>query len=225
MNIEDTATKRAWYRCHRPEEYAADAAKWLAGEIRVPYLFVSPFVPLVKSMLGNWEPAAEEFTVYYSLPGGTQKLRTFFNITNYSNNKIYGTMESILRRLGVGAEKLKRNPEVDFAWVLLGGVLGDYACRAGISSDSIRKLLDFRLVNSDYLTATTWHTEHVEIVNLATAKVDTLSLPADDIRKVVDWSVRYHENACGTCSMELSESCEQYEELNRLSVKYRDIVC
>mgnify|MGYP001081754672 CR=1 FL=1 len=40
--------------------------------------------------------------------------------------------------------------------VLLGGVLNDYAGKAGVSRASTNALLEFRLRNSDYRTATTW---------------------------------------------------------------------
>jgi len=126
---------RVWRRTHRPEEYASDALSWLATEAGLPPTLALPLRPLAVAILSKWEPAAEETSALLSSEKG-RAFRTFFSITNYSDKAVYSLMEKILRILGIGANKIKSNQDTEFAWVLLGGVLSDYACRAGVSRNN-----------------------------------------------------------------------------------------
>ena len=224
MADEKLQPERVWRRVHRPEEYAGAAARWLAAEIGVPRQVLAPFVPLVKSALSRWEPAAEEVSVLVTDPDGGRVFRTFFSITSYSSHAVYGMAERVLRRLGAGRSRLERDPDTEFAWILIGGVLNDYAGRAGLCEDSTCRLLEFRLRNSDYLTATTWFGNCVEIANLETGRVERLELPELEIRKVVDWSVGYHERRAQRTTRRLEPGKPGYEDYLELAAAYRRVV-
>lgn len=214
-------TVKVWRRAHRPEVYAADAARWMAGETGVPYFALSLFVPLVRTMLSSWEPAADEVSALSESADGTRLLRTFFRITNYSNRAVYGMMEKILKKIGVGKSAMEKRPGTDFAWVLLGGVLNEYGAKAGLCEGSICELLEFRLRNSDYFTATTWYADRVEIANLGTRRVESLELPPGEISKVIDWSVDYHERRRGRGTKRLAPEHPEFNEYLELEVLYK----
>jgi hypothetical protein len=185
---------RVWKKTHRPEEYASDALSWLASESGLPRSLTLPFRPIATAMLSKWEPAADEISALLSSDNG-RVFRTFFSITNYSNKAVYSLMEKMLRMLGIGTKKIESDQDIEFAWILLGGVLADYARRAGVSPETTDVLLDFRLSNSDYLTATTWFHDRVTITNLRTGRNDSLEIPAKDIDLIVDYSIMRHD--CG----------------------------
>lgn len=222
MKTNESEPTRVWRRIHRPEDYAADAARFVAREIRLPFIFIKPFVPIARRILAGWEDAAVETTALYETPGGKRTLRTFFQITDYSNDAIYGMIEKILKRMGVGAG-FSRNDETDFAWVLLGGVLSDYAESAGICRRTARRLNDFRFPLSDYFTATTWEPECVEIANLRTGRVETMCVPACDIDKIVDWAVCFEERISGCKSQNIEPGTAGYEEFMCLDAKYHEM--
>jgi hypothetical protein len=223
VESEKTCAEAVWKRIHSPEEYASDAAKWMAGEMGLPFIVVSPFVPLIKSIFSRWEPAAEEYSALVHDAGGAPIFRTFFKITNYSNHAVYEMMEGVLKRIGVGRSSLKKKPEIDFKWVLLGGVLGEYGVKAGLCEDSICKLLDFRLRNSDYFTATTWFAERVEIANLISESVESLELPPNEIKRVVDWSINFHKTCCGRSTTAVTSGCADYRRYMDLDGIYRGV--
>jgi hypothetical protein len=223
MSDCDGRVIKVWKRVHRPEEYAADAARWMAGETGAPYFALSLFVPLVRAVLSSWEPAADEFSILSEDGDGALSLRTFFRITNYTDRAVYGMLENVLKKIGVGKSAMRKQPEVDFAWLLLGGVLNEYGAKAGLCEGSICGLLEFRLRNSDYLTATTWYSDRVEIANLKTGRVETLELPPEEIRKVIDWSVDQHEGRGGQGTKRLSAECPEFSEYIELEALYKKI--
>lgn len=187
--------KTVWKRTHRPEEYLPDVITYIAGEIGVNRRLLMPLSPVAGGILRRWDDAAQEFTEYTFHRDGRRIMRTFFLIRNYSNSAVYGMIEKVLKIIGVGKSSGmgKNGGDTDFAWVLLGGVLNDYADRAGVSRASTALLLDFRLRNSDYNTVTTWYPDRVEIANLATGRVESLQLPAADINHIVEWGLEYHQ--------------------------------
>lgn len=226
LDIEEqsgTQKRRVWRRVHRPEEYAADIAKYLATELKIPYTVMAPFVPLARGVLKRWEDAAVEYTEYISCDQGFVSLRTIFLIHNFSNSAFYGLAERLLCRLGVGRSSGLQCEDTDIAWVLLGGVLNDYAGKAGVSRASTRALLEFRLRNSDYRTATTWYRGRVEIANLATGRVETLELPECDIRRIVAFAIDYHKKKTGGQYMQLNDETHDTLEFQSLMERYREI--
>ncbi len=208
---------RVWKKTHWPEEYASDALSWLASEAGLPRALALPLRPLAAAILSKWEPAAEETSALLSFENG-RAFRTFFSITNYSDKAVYSLMEKMLRILGIGANRIKSNQDAEFAWVLLGGILSDYACRAGVSRETTRSLLDFRLRNSDYLTATTWFHDHVTITNLKTGRNESLYIPSKDISLIVDFSIMQHECGVATAASDIpdSKAYSEYIELRAL---------
>jgi len=212
---------KVWRRIHRPEYYAPDAAKFLAKEIGIPFIIVKPFIPLARSVLCRWEDAAVETTALYLLPDGDRVLQTFFKITDYSNAAVYAMLEKILKRLGIGARLSEQYGDMDFAWVLLGGVLEEYATSAGVCRRTTRRLNDFRYPLSDYFTATTWYPDRVEITNLDTGAVNSLDIPSRDIRKIIDWSVKFEESICRTDILEPGTA--YFDEYLRLTDIYDSI--
>ncbi len=222
MNNSDFEPVRVWRRIHRPEDYAADAAKFVAREIHIPFIFLKPFVPIARKILAGWDDAAIETTALYETPEGKRTLRTFFLITDYSNDAVYGMIERILKRMGVGA-RLSRNDETDFAWVLLGGVLTDYAESAGVCKRTTRRLNEFRLPLSDYFTATTWETEYVEITNLRTGRVERMYIPARDICTIINWSVNFEEQISCCKSKTIEKGTTEYHEFLKLNAKYHEM--
>lgn len=188
-------TRRVWRRTHRPEEYLRDIAKEIARQWGIPFPLFAPFIPPIRALLKTWEPAAAETTEYAESVDGAAILRTLFDITNYSNHRVYGLAAALQRFFSRVDSSNGHSPKVKregFEWDILGGVLTDYARKAGLNRDSTEKLLAFRLGNSDYLTLTTWRADRVEIANLKTGRVEELELPPCEIEKVVKWSVRFH---------------------------------
>ncbi|MFH1538626.1 MAG: hypothetical protein ABIH66_06685 [bacterium] len=202
--------RQLWRRVHRPEEYLRDIAKETAKQWGVPFPLFAPFIPPMRRMLKSWEPAAVETTEYSESGDGSRTLRTVFDITNYSNRRVYALVGALQRFFTrKSSEKVRR---AGFEWDILGGVLTDYARRAGLRRDTAVKLLDFRLENSDYLTLTTWYNDRVEIANLKTGRVEELELPPGEIAKVVDWSVRFQRSLCGGKTRALAPGCPEWRE-------------
>ena len=218
-----TQARQVWRRVHRPEEYAADVAKFLATELKIPYAIMSPFVPIARRVLHRWEDAAVEYTEYISCEQGFVSFRTIFLIHNFSNSAIYGLAERILCRLGVGRSSNLQCSDTDFAWVLLGGVLNDFAGKAGVSRASTNDLLEFRLRNSDYRTVTTWFRDRVEIANLTTGCVETLALPERDILRVVAFALDFHKKKSRGAYMRLSDETAECVEFRSLMERYQKI--
>lgn len=216
--------RRIWRCVHRPETFAADVAKYIASEMKLPGVLMAPFVPMAKAMLRGWEDAAVEYTEYAEYVDGSRTLRSIFLIHNYSNSRVYNLIERCLKLMGVGKCDTLECEEVDFAWRLLGGVLSDYASRAGVTGPTTDRLLDFRLRNSDYETVTTWRASSVEIANLNTGRIESLELPARDIEKIVDWAVNWHrrKKTAGYC--ELKSGSESYIIFDSLMKKYEGVV-
>lgn len=212
-----------WRRVHRPEEYVFDVSKFIAREIKIPHALVLPALPIASALLRKWDDAAVEHTQYVVDAEGNRILRTFFKIHNYSNSSVYTLLEDLLQRMGVGRRMRNREPEVDFMWLVLGGVLTDYATCACVSEKSLKTLLDFRLKNSDYLTATTWFHSRVEIANLESGKVDILELPAKDIECIVSWAVDYQMKCCGKKSCEIASGHPECVEFDGLMRKYHEV--
>lgn len=211
---------KVWRRIHRPEEYAADAAKFIASEIKLPSFIMSPFIPLAARLLKSWDDAAVETTAVYELEDSTKVMRTFFSITDYSNDAFYGLAEKILKKLGVGADLSSKYGETDFAWVLLGGVLNEYANYAGISPATAEKLIAFRMPLSDYFTATTWYPDRVEIANLTSGRVESMEVPPSDIEKIVSWTISFENKLCGAKSIRLAPGNPTYDEYLELENTY-----
>ena len=217
--------RTAWKRTHRPEEYLPDVITYIAGEIRVPRKALMPLAPVARGILRRWEDAAREFTEYTFLEDGARIMRTIFLIHNYSNSAVYAMIEKVLKVIGVGggAAAAPSESDTDFAWVLLGGVLNDYAARAGVSRESTQALLNFRLRNSDYRTVTTWYPDCVEIANLETGGVESLPLPPQDIDHIVDWGMEYHTTKYKRHYTRVGESGACADEFNALMERYREI--
>jgi hypothetical protein len=210
------ARRRMWRRVHRPEEYAADMAKFVAVELKLPPAIMIPFVPVARAMMRRWENAGVEYTEHTEFEDGTQKLRTVFLIHNYSNSRIYNLLERCLKMLGVAKRDGLECADVDYSWRLLGGILMDFASRAGVTKQTTQSLLEFRLCNSDYETATTWRTGEVEIANLRTGRVETLELPPPDVEKIVRWAVGFHKSKRGRAYCEISTESPEFQEFEKL---------
>ena len=107
--------------------------------------------------------------------------------------------------------------DVDFSWRLLGGVLMDYASKAGVSPETTEALLAFRLRNSDYSTITTWRKAGVEIFNLKTGRCESMGLPAVDVKRIVDWALGFHK-----------KGKQRYRNVTPLAaedVEFRSLMC
>ena len=222
--IEDRITDRAaWRRSHRPEEYIPDVIHYIAREIKMPRALLMPLTPVARGILRRWEDAAQEFTEYIYYEHGRRVMRTVFMIHNYSNSVVYTMMEKALKIIGVGKSSSLQQDDVDFAWVLLGGVLNDYASRAGVTRATIDALLAFRLRNSDYHTVTTWYPDCVEIANLLSGHVETLALPEKDIRRIVDWALEYHRTKCRRHYKRVQPGTDDREEFDALMKRYEQI--
>lgn len=219
-----TPERRLWHRVHRPEDYVGDVLKYIAGETGVPAGLLMAAGPIARRMVSSWPAAAMETTEYDVFACGRRRLRTVFRISNYSSRAVFQMAEKALRAMGIGAGAGKGD-ETEFAWVLLGGVLNDYAERAGLRKETTARLLEFRLRNSDYFTMTTWFPECVEIANLDTGRVEYLALPEDDIGRVVDYAVNYLTNIAGRKSRWLRaedrEAGEYAEHLGSYEVHLR----
>jgi len=222
--IRELEPKTVWRRVHRPEEYAADAAKFVAGELHVPFLVVRPFVPLARALLSKWEDAAVETTALYETPEGGRVLRTFFEITDYSGAAVYNFLEKLLKSLGVGADLAGKYGDTDFAWVLLGGVLDDYARRARVCRKTACALIDFRFPLSDYHTATTWYPDRVEIANLRTGRVETLEIRPGEIKRIVDFTINFENNPLCARPAAVAPGSPEYCEFERLAGIYDEIL-
>lgn len=213
-----------WRRTHRPEEYLPDVISYIAGEIGVNRRVLMPLAPVAGGILRRWDDAATEFTEYIFHHDGRRVMRTYFLIRNYSNSAVYAMIEKTLKIIGVGKSvKSGASNGTDFAWVLLGGVLNDYAARAGVSRASTERLLDFRLRNSDYNTVTTWYPECVEIANLVTGRVESLELPSADINRIVDWALEYHQSKFRRHYRRVAPDAEAWPEFLPLRERYEHI--
>lgn len=225
MTNFDTTAKpiKVWRRIHRPEEYAADAAKFIASELKLPNFLMAPFIPLAARFLKSWEDAAVETTAIYEMSDSTRIMRTFFHITDYSNAAFYSLAEKILKKLGVGADLSTKYGDTDFAWILLGGVLNEYASYAGISPATSEKLIAFRMPLSDYFTATTWFPDRVEIANMTSGRVESMKVPPSDINKIVDWTISFEKKLCGAKSVHIQPGSPLYDEYLLLEKTYGTI--
>jgi hypothetical protein len=214
-----------WRRTHRPEEYLADVISYIAGEIGVNRHLLMPLAPVARTILRRWDDAAHEFTEYTFFEDGKRIMRTFFLIHNYSNSVVYAMIEKVLKLIGVGksGQMRSKNSDTDFAWVLLGGVLNDYADRAGVSQASTKALLDFRLRNSDYNTTTTWYPDSVEIANLVSGRVETLAMPVKDINRIVDWGLEYHQSKCHRHYVRVEPDTDPWQDFSPLKERYLQV--
>lgn len=218
--VDDTGAGEIWRRVHRPEDYLADISREVARQWGVPYPLFVPFLPPMRSLLKTWEPAAIETTQYIAREDGTRLMRTLFDITNYSNHRIYGLAETAQRFFSRNGARVKRE---GFEWELLGGILNEYAGKAHLRKETTEKLLEFRLRNSDYYTMTLWSTDTVEIANLKTGRVESLELPPGEIAKVVDWSVDFQQRFHRRKKCEMAPGCQEIALFEKAMEKYREI--
>jgi hypothetical protein len=200
-----------WRRVHRPEEYTEDLVRYIARDLGLPPALLMPVAPVGRRIAAGLPAAAVETTQFDVFACGRRRLRTVFQIANYSDRSVYQLVERMLKTVGIG-RNMKADPDIDFTWLLLGGVLNDYAGRAHLHRDATDKLLAFRLRNSDYFTMTTWFPNCVEIANLTTGRVERIELPPEEIAKVVNYSVGVLKNIAGVKSRSLRpespEMCE-----------------
>lgn len=183
-----TPTKVTFTRVHRPEQYTVDLLKYVAVEVKVNPNLMVRFAPMANAMLRRWEDAATEYSTFTLKNGKPVSVSTYYNITDYSSNKLFGLFSKLLTLMGVG--KQLAADDIDIAFVLLGGVLNAYGTAAGLEHKAIKRLDAFRLKNSDFLTNTRFGDGVVTIINLKTKKVDVLDLPDADVLKIVKYAHR-----------------------------------
>ncbi len=181
-----TPTKVTFTRVHRPEQYTVDLLKYVATEVKVSPGLMVRFAPMANAMLRRWEDAATEYSTFTLKNGKPVSVSTYYNITDYSSNKLFGLFSKLLTLMGVG--KQLAADDIDIAFVLLGGVLNAYGSAAGLDNKAIKRLDGFRLKNSDFLTNTRFGDGVVTITNLKTKKVDVLDLPDEDVKKIVKYA-------------------------------------
>ena len=198
--------------------------RYFARDLKLPQALLMPLSPVARGILKRWEDAAVEYTECVEHEFGGRVLRTIFLIHNYSNSAIYSMAERLLKRIGVGKSAMQGDDDVDFAWVLLGGVLNDFADQAGVSRAATDELLEFRLRNSDYRTVTTWFEDRVEIANLKTGRVENLSLPPGDIDRIVDFALEFHNKKCAVRYEMTDDESADFVEFKSLMERYGQLV-
>ena len=215
-------THLLWHYLHHPEEYTADFLRCLAAELHLSPAIFNLMTPLINRILHKWEHAAVETTEYKVHSDGTRLLRTIFTITQYPSYRILAFMEKVLRALGAG-RSIKTPSTKEFGWLLIGGILTDYARRAGVKPSTTQQLLEFRLRNSDHYTLTSWYPDYVEIANLKTAEAERLYLEESEIAKIIDYAVHYQTKIRCKRTRCLSPDCSEWENFYRAIQKYESM--
>jgi hypothetical protein len=190
QEIQAPTVKQVLYtRIHRPEDYTADLLHYVATEVGVNPALMLRLKGIATTILKTWEDAATEYSTITYQDGKPVGVQTFYHITDYSSNKLFGLFSRLLMLLGVGKEL--RAEDIDISFVLLGGVLNIYGTAAGLKPDEIKALDRFRLVNSDFLTCNEFAKGRVCITNLETGKVDRLAMDPEAVLKIIGYANRF----------------------------------
>ncbi len=189
LPIQAAVTHATYTRVHRPEDYTKDLLRYVATEVNVSPGLMVRFAPMADAMLKRWEDAAVEYSIFTFKDGKPVSVKTYYKITDYSSNKLFGLFTKLLTLMGVG--KSIDAEDIDIAFVLLGGVLNVYGTAAGLDKDAIGQLDGFRLKNSDFLTCSEFGGGVVTITNLETRAVDTLDLDDGDVQKIVAYAHQF----------------------------------
>lgn len=181
-----TVKQVLYTRVHRPEDYTVDLLRYVAGEVGISPRLMMRLAGVADLILRGWEDAATEYSTITYENGKPVGVQTFYQITDYSSNKLFGLFSKLLAMLGVG--KALKEEDIDIAFVLLGGVINIYGVAAGLGPEEIKALDRFRLVNSDFLTCNHFTGNTVTITNLKTMKVDRLTMDEDSVLKIVGYA-------------------------------------